>query len=270
MKEKTSFPFNMIEKMMPMYPAIALMAWMFVLIAFLIGLFVFAPAATTFLSDTKAVREGASAGSLFVQANVTSHVIETWVPQFKFFGLGLALMAITMALVMIARQLQRMGQVIVEHIPPKLRPQMPKPPKTVRLFQLSTIMGIMILLVVLIIGVVLAAGVIPSYWNHSIASELNPAQPGSVILSQFSVLKSYAAWLNPLRMVGMTFLFSAITLALTVILKILRTQFNMLTMLYRKVSVLRNYHKFWVHLRHKKLYFAVEIPSTDRYKICHP
>jgi hypothetical protein len=236
MKEKTTFPFNMIEKMMPMYPMIALMAWTFVLVAFLIGLFALAPAVTTFLSDAKAVREGAPPGSLFVQANVTSQVIETWVPQFKFLGLGLALMAITMALGTIAMRLRRMGQVIAENIPPKLRPQMSKPPKTVRLLQLSTLMGIMILLVVLIIGVVLAAGVIPSYWNHSIAGELNPAQPGSALMSQFAVLMSYAAWLNPLRMMGMAFLFSAITLALTVIIKILRTQSNMLTLLYQKAA----------------------------------
>ena len=60
MKEKTPFPFNMIEKMMPLYPVIALMAWVFVLGAFLIGLLALAPAETTFLSDAKAVREGAS------------------------------------------------------------------------------------------------------------------------------------------------------------------------------------------------------------------
>ena len=37
-EQKSSFPFSMVERMMPMYPAIAVMGWMFVLIAFLVGL----------------------------------------------------------------------------------------------------------------------------------------------------------------------------------------------------------------------------------------
>ena len=68
-------------------------------------------------------------------------------------------MAITMALGTIARRLRCMGKVIMENIPLNLHPQMPKPPKTVRLFQLSTLMGIVVLMVVLVIGVVLATGV---------------------------------------------------------------------------------------------------------------
>ena len=56
-EQKSSFPFNMVERMMPMYPALAVMGWMFVLIAFLVGLYVLSPAQTAFFSDAKAVRE---------------------------------------------------------------------------------------------------------------------------------------------------------------------------------------------------------------------
>ena len=71
--------------------------------------------------------------------------------------------------------------------PPPVRPI----PRRVRVFQLSTMMGLVILLAALIIGIVLATGVVPSYWNHSIANELNPAQPGSQLLSQLAIVSSF-------------------------------------------------------------------------------
>jgi hypothetical protein len=219
-----------------MFPAIAVMGWGIVLISTLIGLLVLGPAQATFLSDAKAVREGAAAGSLFVDANTTIHAIEAWVPQFKFFGLGLGLLAITMALGVIAKRLRRMGQVIMNHMPSELRPTPPAPPRTVRVFQLSAMVGIMVLMVGLVIGVVLAVSVIPSYWNHSIANELNTAQPGSALLTQLGVVTSYAFWLNPLRLVGMALLFTGITLALTVIVGTLRVQAKLLIGFYREAS----------------------------------
>lgn len=235
-EEKPPFPFNMIEGMMPMFPLITVMGWVIVLIALLVGAFALAPAQATFFSDAKAVREGAAAGSAFVQANVASHIIETWVPQFKFLGLGLMLMAITMALGTIAKRLRRMGQVIGSHLPTDLRPPMPPIPVRVRVFQLSTLMGVMILLAALIVGIVLASGVVPAYWNHSIAHELDPAQPGSALLAQLGVVSSFADWLSPLRMVGMAFLFSGITIALTVIIGTLRMQTAMLMNFYQRTG----------------------------------
>ena len=235
-EERPPFPFNMIEGMMPMFPMIAVVGWMIVLVAFLIGATALASAQATFFSDAKAVREGAAAGSAFVQANVDSHAIETWVPQFKFLGLGLGLMAITMALGTIAKRLRRMGQVISSHLPSDLRPPMPQVPLRVRVFQLSTLMGVMILAAALIIGIVLATGVVPSYYNHSIANDLDPAQPGSALLAQLGVVSSFADWLNPLRMVGMAFLFTAITLALTVIIGTLRMQAGVLVNFYQRAS----------------------------------
>jgi hypothetical protein len=233
---KTPFPFSMVEKMMPGFGRIAVMGWMIVLIAVLVGIFVLGSAQNTFFSDAKAVREGAAAGSAFVQANVTRHVVEAWVPQFKFFGLGLGLMAIVMALGMIARNLREMGLVITNHMPADLRVSMPAPPKTVRIFQLSTLMGVMILMIVLVIGIVLATGVVPSYWNHSIAAELNSAVVGSALLTQLGVVSSFAKWLNPLRLFGMAFLFTGITLALIVIIGTLRLQAGLLVKFYNQAT----------------------------------
>jgi hypothetical protein len=235
-EQKAPFPYSMIEKMMPAYPMIAVMGWAIVLIAFLIGLFALSPAQADFFSDAKAVREGAAAGSAFVDANVTSQVIEAWVPQFKFVGLGLGLMAITMALGTIAKRLRRMGQVITSHMPANLRPAVPPIPARVRVFQLSTMMGIMVLLAALVIGIILATGVVPEYWNHSIANELNQAEAGSVLLNQFQTVSSFSSWVNPLRMVGMAFLFTGITIALTVIIGTLVMQSKMLSRFYQEAS----------------------------------
>ena len=235
-EQKSSFPFSMIERMMPLYPALAVMGWMFVLIALLVGWFVLSPAQAAFFSDGKAIREGALVGSTFVNANLTSHALEAWLPQFKFLGLGLALLAIVMALGTIAKRLRNMGQVIFSQLPEDMRPSLPPPPKQVKLFQISAMMGIMILLIVLVVGLVVGFGVVSDYWNHSIATELNQAQPGSALLSQLSVISSYFFWLNPVRMVGMAFLFTAITVALTVIIGTLRMQTRLLNGLVQKAG----------------------------------
>ncbi len=234
--EKAPFPFSMIEGMMPLYPWIAIMGWGFVLVSLLIGIFGLSPAVSTFLSDSKAVREAAAAGSAFVNANVTVQVIETWVPQFKFFGLGLGLLAITMALGTIAKRLRRMGWVLTGHIREDYRPKMPPIPRRARYFQLSSLMGVMILLAALIIGIVLAVTVVPDYWNHSIANELNSAQPGSALLRQLETVSSFAKWLNPLRMLGMAFLFTGITIALTVIIGTLRVQAKLMIGFYNRAT----------------------------------
>ena len=101
-------------------------------------------------------------------------------------------------------------------------------PKTVRAFQIRAMMGIMILMIALIIGVVLAVGTVPSYWNHGIIADLNPAEKGSDLLAQLAPVKSFSLWLDPLRMLGMAFLFTAITLALTVVIRTLRMQATIL------------------------------------------
>ena len=235
-EQKSSFPFSMVERMMPWYPGIAVMGWAFVLIAFLLALFVLSPSQASFFSDAKAVREGAGVGSAFVNANFGSHVLEAWLPQLKFFGLGLGLLAIVMALGTIAKRLRSMGMVIFSQLPEKMRPAVPPPPKRIRLFQLSALMGIMVLMIVLIVGIILAVSVVSGYWNNSIVNDLNPAQPGSALLSQLSVISSYAFWLNPLRMIGMAFLFTAITVALTVIIGTLRMQTKLLGGLVQKAG----------------------------------
>ena len=223
-EQKSPFPFSMVEKMMPMYPIIAIMGWMVVVISFLVGLFSLSPAVSDFFSDTKSVREGA--GSKFVDANQQIHVLEAWIPEFKFLGLGLGLMAITMALGTIALKLRKMGIVITSHIDESVRPVMPEPPRKVRFFQMSAMMGIMILMLTFIIGLVFAFGVVSDYWSEPI-STLNTYSGSD--LNDLGTVSSFKHWLGPLRMMGMGFLFLAITIALSVITDILKIQAKLLS-----------------------------------------
>ena len=67
------------------------------------------------------------------------------------------------------------------------------------------------------------------YWNHSIATELNPAPAGSDILRDLGLMNALKAWLEPLKFVGMAILFSGIALALVTVVKVLQAQTQRIT-----------------------------------------
>lgn len=230
---KPPMPFNMIEGMMPMYPMIAMVAFLMVLITVIVGYLQLAPAELDFFADAKSVRETADVGTSFVNGNLNRHVIETWVPGFKLLGLGLGLMAINMALGVIAKRLRLMGKVVNAHMPENLRPAVPKIPKSVKTMQMMAMMGVMLLVIAFIVNLVMV-GVAGSYWNNSIAETLNPAAPGSELLTQLGTLSSYNAWLAPLRIVSMGMLFTGILIALSVIIYNLRVQSELLVEFARK------------------------------------
>ena len=212
-------PFSMIEKMMPMYPIIALMGFMVVALAWLIGLFLISPGQVDFFNAAKAVREASASDAL---ANQAVHVLETWVVEFKFLGLGLGLMAITMALGTIAKRLRKMGKVITYYFPEDIRPTIPEIPRTVRIFQIATMMGLMILILTFILGLFYAFGPVTDYYSNTVAT-LNAAT-GAPLLAQLADISQYKEWIGPLRFLGMAMLFLAITIALTVIIDTLRKQ----------------------------------------------
>ncbi len=81
----------------------------------------------------------------------------------------------------------------------------------------------MVLIAALVIGIILAV-ISSGYWNHSIASELNPAVEGSQLLGTLSTISSIKMWLAPLKFVGMALLLSGIGLALATIVGVLRWQ----------------------------------------------
>jgi hypothetical protein len=202
---------------------------MFAWIGILIVLFAFwqslnaSNANTVFFSADKATREAAGAGTALVAANVLRHSLPTWVPALKFLGLGIMLGSITMALGLIATTLREMGISVMATWPASLNPGTPEKPRSARVFPLVMMMGWMVLLIGFIWAMVLN-GTVVAYWSHSIATELNPAQPGSVLLNQLGLIKGTLPWLGFLRFLGMATLFTGITIALTVIIRTLQYQ----------------------------------------------
>ena len=84
-------------------------------------------------------------------------------------------------------------------------------------------MGMMLLLTALIVSIPTAT-LTYGYWNHSIAAQLNPAVEGSELLRQLGTINAIKLWLEPLKFVGMAFLFTGIGLALATVVRILRWQ----------------------------------------------
>ncbi|MCP4420570.1 MAG: hypothetical protein GY805_28520 [Chloroflexi bacterium] len=213
---------KMQKKMMKNYKMFGWLGFIIVIIAFLYSL-QGAGANSTFFSVDKASREAAGAGSALVAASVLRHTIPTWVPSFKFLGLGVMLGAITMALGVIATTLRNLGGNVMGKWPKQLNPGVPPKPRTAKMFPMIMMMGWM----VLIVGVIVAFsinGTVASYWAHSIATELNPAQTGSTLLSQLGAIKATLPWLTLLRFLGMSLIFTAITVSLTVIIRTLQHQ----------------------------------------------
>ena len=213
---------KMQNTMMKRYKMFAVIGIIIVLIAFWQAT-VGASANATFFSADKATREAAGAGSALAAANVVRHLAPTWIPPFKFLGLGILLGSITMALGLIATTLRDLGTDVMSTWPAKLNPGTPEKPRSARMFPMLMMMGWMLLIAALIWGLGLN-GTVASYWNHSIAAELNPAQSGSALLNQLGTIKASLPWINLLKFAGMSFVFTAITVALTVIIRTLQHQ----------------------------------------------
>ena len=213
---------KMLNTMMKRYQMFTYVGLAIVIIAFALSL-QGADANATFFAADKTSREAAVAGSELVAANVARHSIPAWVPSFKFVGLGILLGAITMALGMIIKTLHDLGKNVMAGWPAHLNPGLPAKPMAAKMFPMIMMMGWMILIVGLIWALALN-GTVTSYWSHSVANELNPAQPGSTLLNQLQVITSTLPWLGVLRFMGMALLFSAITVALTVIIRSLQMQ----------------------------------------------
>lgn len=214
---------KMINVMMKRYMMFVWLGFIIVLIAFGAAYFIGAGAQASFYSVDKVTREAAGPRSVYALANAARHSITTWVPMFKFLGLGIMLGAITMALGSIIQTLRVLGKEVTAKWSDKLNPGNPEKPRAARLFPMLMMMGWIILIIGLIWALSLN-GTVNSYWNHSIANELNTAQPGSTLLDQLSTIVRTLPWLNALRFAGMAFLFTGITLALSVVIRTLQFQ----------------------------------------------
>lgn len=200
------------------------MGFMIVVAALIIGI-VNAGMAAEYFASSKAVREAAEAGSQLATQNAFIESTKVWLPAFKFLGLGMLLGGVTFLLATILGSLRTGGGGVQQALGTEVR--ILKPPMTARLFPMFMMMGIMILIAALVVAI-MVAGMSSGYWNHSIASELNPAGEGSVLLVMLANISAAKLWLEPLKFVGMAFLFTSIGLALATIVRVLRWQSNRL------------------------------------------
>ena len=92
---------------------------------------------------------------------------------------------------------------------------------TAKVFPMVTMMGMMVLIISLVISIALAT-LNYDYWNHSIATKLNPSSGG--LLTDLGTISAVKLWLEPFKFVGMAMLLSGIGLALATIVRVLRWQ----------------------------------------------
>ncbi len=200
------------------------MGFMIVVAAFIIGLVSSATVADYFTAS-KAMREAAAEGSDLATQKAFVESTKAWLPAFKFLGIGMLLGGITFLLATILGALRVGGAGVQQALGGEVR--MPKPPMTAKLFPMVMMMGLMILIAALVIGVVNAI-LAYDYWNHSIATPLNPAAEGSGLLADLGTINAIKLWLAPFKFVGIATLFTGIGLALATIVPVLRWQSNRL------------------------------------------
>ncbi len=196
------------------------MGFMIVVVAFIVGVIVSATAADYF-SSTKLTREAAATGSDLAKEKAFIESTKAWLPAFKFLGVGMILGGVTFLLATILGALRVGGAGVQQALGESVR--MPKPPITAQMFPMFMMMGLMVLIAALVIGIILAV-ISSGYWNHAIATELDPAVKGDPLLGTLSTINSIKMWLAPLKFVGMALLLSGIGLALATIVGVLRWQ----------------------------------------------
>ena len=186
---------KMIQGMMKRYALFIGMGAMMVMLAVIIGAVNAANAAAYYGVD-KVTRE-ASLEWAQVRAGIESTLV--WLPYFKFLGVAMIMSGITMAVGLIGLNLQNLGKQVMANVPESARVSVPKKPVSAHLMRFFMMMGMMIIIIGFFVALWLN-GTVTSYWNHSIANELNPAIAGSALLNQLGLITGTLPWLKIAQM----------------------------------------------------------------------
>ena len=203
-----------------MWAPMLIMGFMIVVVAFIIGI-VNSGIASSYFEFSKLAREAATTGQNLATQKAWLESVKIWLPAFKFLGIGMLLGGVTFLLATILGALRTGGGSVQEALGAEVR--IIEPPMTAKIFPMLMMMGMMILIAALIVSIVTST-LSYSYWNHSIAAQLNPALEGSGLLGNLSTINAVKLWLEPLKFVGMASLFTGIGLALATIVRVLRWQ----------------------------------------------
>lgn len=211
---------QLIGKMARMYPLLIAMGFMIVAIAFVIGYFNSLTVAEYF-SQPKAFRETTL---LAERASIES--IGLWLPYFKFFGIGLILSGIVMALRVIIEKLQNAGAEVLDNLPADLRPAQPSPPWYALMMPMVMMLGLLVFIGALSVGLGLAADARALFANP--LPTIDTAGAGTALLATFEGIKATSAWLVPFKFFGVATEFLAIAMGLSTIVYILAQQTDMI------------------------------------------
>lgn len=203
-----------------MWAPFLVMGFMIVVVSFIIGI-VNSGIASSYFEFSKLAREAATTGQNLATQKAWLESVKIWLPAFKFLGVGMLLGGVTFLLATILGALRTGGGRVQEALGVEVR--IIKPPMMAKIFPMLMMMGMMILMVALVVAI-FTATLSYSYWNHSIAAQLNPAIEGSGLLANLATINSVKLWLEPFKFLGMASLFTGIGLALATIVRVLRWQ----------------------------------------------
>lgn len=209
---------NMLQKMMKRFPLFIAMGAMIVVLSLIIGAVNSANAAEYFAVD-KATRESSTTLAA-TRAGFESIVI--WLPYFKFLGLAMILAGITMALGVIATNLQKLGREVMSSVPESARVTIPARPRSVMWMRLFMMLGMVIIIIGFIVALI-TAGTAASVYSNPVV-EIDAAATGSALLNNLARVHSAESWLEAFKFVGVAFFFLGIINGLSTIIFALNYQ----------------------------------------------
>ena len=207
---------KIIGKMARMYPLMIVMGVMIVAIAFIVG-YISSQTAAAYFAESKLVRE-----TTLMAQRASIQSVGLWLPYLKFFGLGLILGGIVMALRVILDSLKDASVIVLSNLPEGKRPDMPKPPWYGLLMPFVMMLGVLIFTYALVVSLGLA-GTARSVFANPLPT-IDAAGAGSALLAQVQTIHSVSAWLVPFKFFGMATMFLSIVMGLATIVFTLNAQ----------------------------------------------
>ena len=190
-----------------------IVAAMIIMVAAIVWI-VLAVMAGDYFESSKVIREAATTGSDLATKRAFIESVKAWLPPLKFLGMGMLLGGVTFLLATTLGALRVGGGKVQEAL--GIEVKLVEPPITAKVFPMVMMMGMMVLMIAVVVGII--EGIQPyDYWNHSIATQLNPAEAGSALLADLGTISAIKLWLEPLKFVGIAMLLSGIGLALATI-----------------------------------------------------
>jgi len=211
---------KMLQSMMKRFPLFITMGVMIVIISVIIGA-VNASNAANYYAIDKVTRD-ASIELAQVRAGIESTII--WLPYFKFLGVAMILAGIVMALGVIAMRLQNLGQRVMASVPESARQPLPPRPRSVMLFRLFMMLGMLVIIIGFIVSLSVASTARAVFSNP--VSAIDAAATGSALLAGISQVHATEAWLEAFKFVGISFFFLSIVYGLHTIILALRYQWS--------------------------------------------